>query len=79
MTASCKARPDRPQARLLTAVSDPMGQSPACNAAALADLGLSPREIARYYGVEETRVRDLLRGDAPRAGPNAIGRSNRKQ
>jgi hypothetical protein len=56
-----------------------MGQSPACNAAALADLGLSPREIARYYGVEETRVRDLLRGDAPRAGPNAIGRSNRKQ
>ena len=40
---------------------DPMGHAPADHAAALADLGLTSDEIARYYGVEEARVRRLLK------------------
>lgn len=40
---------------------DPLGPLAGASARALADLGLSPGEIARYAAVAETRVRAALR------------------
>jgi hypothetical protein len=41
---------------------DPLGPLAPAAARALAELGLSPGEIARYAAVEETRVRAVLSG-----------------
>jgi hypothetical protein len=43
---------------------DPLGPLAGASVRALADLGLSPREIARYGAVSEMRVRAVL--NAPR-------------
>jgi len=43
---------------------DPLGPWPGPSVAALADLGLSDEEIARYYGVPPARVRDVNRATA---------------
>lgn len=43
---------------------DPLGPWPGPSVAALADLGLSDEEIARYYGVPPARVRDVNRAAA---------------
>jgi hypothetical protein len=40
---------------------DPLGPLPGTSVRALADLGLSPAEIARYADVAEPRVRAALR------------------
>lgn len=45
---------------------DPLGPWPGQSVAALADLGLSDEEIARYYGVPPARVRDVSRAASER-------------
>ncbi len=56
---------------------DPLGPWPGPSIAALADLGLSDEEIARYYGVPPARVRDVNRAACEdRMADRAVARAH---
>jgi hypothetical protein len=51
-----------PQARVVD-FDDPLAPDPARSVRALIDLGLTPKQIGRYLGVDPCRVRRLLACD----------------
>lgn len=63
---------DSPQVFLAEECRDPMGPQPGISVQVLADLGLSVREIARYFGVPEARVRRLTHQSARQPRPRGL-------